>query len=230
MERLSKEPYSNPDLVKIYEQRYTTHPTQASDITFEIKAIEQLMEFYQYNSWCDVACGTAYHLRKAYGDFSRQGVDRSKLMVNQHKEDTNYSVDYSITNLLSWRTKKKFDLVTNFWFGYAHQPSLEKVIKFFEKMVDLTAKDGTIIISIHNHWKLFDEIPRFTTDVDSQFNFDALQWSYVEPSTGDVYKCISPHKDLIIETFAPYFEHYTVTEYPRVSAKELLIFRGKNNG
>lgn len=231
MERLSKEPYSNPDLVRLYEERYIQHPSQQNDITFEIKAIEQLMEFYQYKSWCDVACGTAYHLRKASGDFKRQGVDRSKLMISEHKEDTLYDVKYSTADLLSWRTKKKFDLVTNFWFGYSHQPSLEKVLSFFKKMIDLTAKDGTIILSYHNNWKLFDKIPRSTEEpMGGLFSFDALQWSYVEPATGDKYHCISPHKDLILETLTPHFEDYHLVDYPEFAGKELLILRGKNNG
>jgi len=228
MEKLYKEPYDNPDLVKVYEERYIHHPNQINDVNFEIDVIQKVMEYYDYESWCDVACGTAHHLRKASGNFTRLGVDKSKLMMNQHKDDTEYDVDYSVANILSWRTKKKFDLVTNFWFGYSHQPSLEKVINFFEKMIDLTARHGTIVLSVHNHWKLFNDKPRLSIDVNSEFTFDAIHWSYTEPSTGDKYKCISPHKDLILETFEPYFKEYTKVEYPRVSAKELFVFRDRN--
>jgi len=228
MEKLYKEPYDNPDLVKVYEERYIHHPEQSRDVDFEIKVVEKIMGDREYESWCDVACGTAHHLRKASGNFTRLGVDKSKLMMDQHKDDTEYDVDYSVANILSWRTKKKFDLVTNFWFGYSHQPSLEKVINFFEKMIDLTARHGTIVLSVHNHWKLFNDKPRLSVDVNGEFTFDAIHWSYTEPSTGDRYKCISPHKDLILDTFAPYFKEYTKVEYPRISAKELFVFRDRN--
>lgn len=232
MEKLSKEPYDNPNLVKVYEERYLHHPDQASDVNFEIKVIERAMDYYKYETWCDVACGTAYHLRKASGNFKRLGVDKSKLMMDQHKEDTEYDVDYSVANILSWRTKKKFDLVTNFWFGYTHQPSLEKVINFFEKMIDLTARHGTIVITIHNHKKIFDKIPRAEKNGSENFYgpflFDSLNWSYKEPVTGDTYYCIAPHKDLIVDTFLPHFKHFDKVSYPRVSSKELLVFRDKN--
>ena len=228
MEKLSKEPYDNPNLVEIYEERYIHHPNQKADVNFEIAVIERVMDYYNHESWCDVACGTGYHLRKASGNFKRLGVDKSKLMIDQHKEDTEYDVDYSVANILSWRTKKKFDLVTNFWFGYSHQPSLEKVLDFFQKMIDLTAKHGSIILSYHNNWKLFDKIPMSSPEpMGGQFSFDALQWSYVEPSTGDKYRCISPHKNLIIGLFGSQFKRYKVVDYPTFAGKELLVLEGK---
>lgn len=223
--KLSKHPYENKEVVEVYEERYIHHPLQINDINFEIETIESLLQ--PEDKWCDVACGTAHHLRKAKGSFERFGIDRSSLMINQHIEDTDYKVNYFIENLLSFKPSTSFNLVTNFWFGYSHQETLNDVLKFFEKMIDLTSEDGTIIISVHNHWKLFNRIPRLTTDVGSEFRVDALQWSYVEPSTNDVYTCISPHKDLIVETFRPHFEEYDLIEYPRISAKELLILKGK---
>lgn len=228
MEKLYKQPYENPDLAKIYEDRYIHHPDQKQDVNFEIRAIEKTLSYYDYESWCDVACGTGYHLRKTKGIVKRQGVDKSKVMIDQHKEDTEYDIDYSIANLLSWRTKKKFDLVTNFWFGYSHQPSLEKVLDFFQKMIDLTADNGSIVLSYHNNWKLFDKIPMSNPEpMGGHFNFDALQWSYVEPSTGDKYYCISPHKNLILGIFGSYFKRYKVVDYPAFAGKELLVLEGK---
>jgi len=102
-----KQPYENPKLVEVYEKQYI-HPTsQKQDVNFEIKVVEKAADYYSYESWCDVACGTAYHLRKASGNFTRLGVDKSKLMIDQHKDDTEYDIDYSVANILSWRTKKK---------------------------------------------------------------------------------------------------------------------------
>ena len=70
MEKLSKEPYDNPNLVEIYEERYIHHPNQKADINFEIAVIEKVMDYYDHESWCDVACGTGYHLRKASETFA----------------------------------------------------------------------------------------------------------------------------------------------------------------
>lgn len=229
---MSIDPYDNSQIVKIYEERYNTDSRVKFEILHEIDVVRKTLIESKHSSWCDVACGTGYHLRKTKGTVKRQGVDKSKVMIDQHKEDTEYDIDYSIANVLSWRTKKKFNLVTNFWFGYTHQPSLDKVLGFFKKMVDLTARHGTIIISLHNHWQIFDKIPRAakndSSNLSGPFLFDSFNWSYEEPSTGNIYYCISPHKDLIIDTFAPSFKKYDLVSYPRFSSKELLMFRGKN--
>jgi len=99
-------------------------------------------------------------------------------------------------------------------------------------MIDLTARHGTIVLSVHNHKNIFDKIPRVeANDSESFYNpflFDSLNWSYKEPATGDTYYCIAPHIDLIIDTFLPHFKHFNRLTYPRVSSKELLVFRGKD--
>ena len=110
-------------------------------------------------SWCDVACGTAYHLRKAKGDFSRTGLDRSDMMMSKHKEDTTYTIKYLLTDMLTHVPKIQYDLVTNFWFGYSHQDTLHQVLDFFNKMIALTKQGGSIILSYHNQWNIFDKIP-----------------------------------------------------------------------
>jgi SAM-dependent methyltransferase len=226
MVKLSKKPYESKDVVEVYEERYIHHPLQADDINFEIKTTESLLN--PEDKWCDVACGTSYHLRKAKGSFERYGVDRSHLMVNEHIEDTEYKVNYFIEDLLYFNPGTSFNLVTNFWFGYSHQETLNDVLKFFEKMIEITNKGGSIILSVHNNWKLFDSIPRLTDEpMGGVFRFDSLNWSYKEPSTGHKYNCISPHKDLIVETFKPYFKKLYWKDYPNFAGKELLILEEK---
>jgi hypothetical protein len=95
-------------------------------------------------------------------------------------------------------------------------------------MIEITNKGGSIILSVHNNWKLFDSIPRLTDEpMGGVFRFDSLNWSYKEPSTGHKYNCISPHKDLIVETFKPYFKKLYWKDYPNFAGKELLILEEK---
>lgn len=226
MVKLSKEPYENKRVAKIYEDRYIHHPFVREDAEFEISTVENLLG--DNDSWCDVACGTAYHLRKAKGQFKRFGLDRSSAMINQHKEETDYTVEYFVQDLLSFDTKQRFNLVSNFWFGYSHQPTLKEVISFFTQMANLTATGGSLVLSVHNNWKLFDKIPMLTEEpMGGTFNFTSIQWSYKEPSTGDVYECISPHKTLIQETLSPFFKKLTWKDYPKFAGKELLILEDK---
>ena len=230
-EKLFSNPYDNPALAKVYEARYIHHHTQQNDIKHEMSVINTIMTMNNYSSWCDVACGTAHHLRKTKGNFNRYGIDRSSTMINQHRDDTEYKVEYHIKNFLRWQSKKTFDLVTNFWFGYAHQPTLQKVLQFFDRLVEYTNVGGGVLISLHNQWKLFDTYPYVWNEpMGGKFIFDAMHWSYKEPETNDVYECIVPHKDLIVERLSPYFTSYTYLDYPVYAGKELLYLQGKHDG
>ena len=228
MVKLSKEPYNNPELVGIYEERYNLHKTQLPDVSLEMTTIQEVAESYSNPSWCDFACGTSYHLRKVEGSFERTGIDRSELMINQHRSETDFDINYVVSDILDWDTDDKFDIVTNFWFGYTHQPTLDDVLSFFRKMIHVTKEGGSIVLSYHDNWGLFESIPRVSPEpMGGFFNFDAIQWSYKEPSTGDVYKCISPHKDLIIDTFKEYFTNIRREKYSVQAGKELLILEGR---
>ena len=230
MEKLSKEPYTNFDVVNTYEDRYIHHPKVNKEISFEISLVETYM--LGKKSWCDVACGTAHHLRKAKGDFSRTGLDRSDMMMSKHKEDTTYSIKYLLADMLTHVPKTQYDLVTNFWFGYSHQNTLHQVLEFFNKMIEFTKQGGSIILSYHNQWNIFDKIPLHTKEpMGGTFNFEAMIWSYDEPDVPDsTYNCIVPHKELIIKTFEPYFKSFTILHYPvnpEAGGKEMLLLEGK---
>lgn len=229
MERLSKETYNNKEMVSSYEDRYINHPFVKDESAFELNLIESLTRKNKTSSWCDVACGTGYHLRNARGNYKRFGIDASSLMVESYKRKTKYKVEYHIEDLLSFKVNETYDLVTNFWFGYSHQETLDQVIKFFEKMTELTAKQGSIILSFHDQWSLFKKIPKDTPEpLGGIFSFNAIEWSYSEPNNPEcVYKCISPHTDLIVKTFAPYFYKHRIIDYPKHKGRRILLLEGK---
>lgn len=231
MEKLSKEPYLNKNVVDAYEDRYIHHPKVSKEISFEISLVEA--NVINKQSWCDVACGTGYHLRKAKGTFSRTGLDRSDMMMSKHKKDTVHKVDYILADILEYTPDNQYDLVSNFWFGYSHQETLAQVLQFFNKMIDLTKQGGSVLISYHNQWNIFDKIPLRTKEpMGGIFNFEAMVWSYSEPEIPDsTYKCIVPHKELIVETFKPYFKSYEIVQYPhnpQAGGKEMLLLKGKH--
>tara|TARA_R100000951_G_scaffold104120_1_gene97176 strand:+ start:37 stop:735 length:699 start_codon:yes stop_codon:yes gene_type:complete len=231
MEKSFNDPYDNPELAKGYEDRYLKHPSQISDIKHEIDIIKKVVSICNYSSWLDIACGTAYHLRKTEGDIQRYGLDRSSTMLNQNKKDTKYKITYYEKDFLKWRNTKKFDLVTNFWFGYAHQPTLKNVLSFLDKLVEKTSVNGSVLISLHNQWKIFDTYQNVTDEpMGGKFLFNAMHWSYKEPLTGDLYECIVPHKNLIQERLSKHFDHFSFLDYPVYAGKELLLLQGKKNG
>jgi hypothetical protein len=229
MEKLSRQAYKNKSLVKCYEDKYIHDSLVKEDVKFEIEVVQKVSTQRQTNSWCDVACGTGYHLRTAPGSYKRVGIDLSDLMIEEYRHDTQYNINYVITDVLEMNTNDKYDLVTNFWFGYTHQETLDLVLLFFKKMIDLTSTSGSIILSFHDNWSLFEQIPQKTVEpYGGIFSFDALVWSYSEPNIPNcTYKCISPHKDLIIKTFAPYFLKYRVLDYPQNKFRKILLLEGK---
>lgn len=217
------------DLVSSYEDRYIKHPFVQEEANFEVRLIESQIKSTNTKSWCDVACGTGFHLRTAKGEVERLGVDISPLMIETYRHKTEYKVNYAVQDVLKLDTSKKYDLVTNFWFGYSHQDTLEEVLLFFNKMIDLTEKDGSIILSYHDQWSLFENIPQKTNEpMGGVFSFDALVWSYAEPDNPDcVYKCISPHIDLIKSTFEPHFKSSIILDYPKHKGRRVLLLEGK---
>ena len=224
------DPYSNKDIVEKYEQRYLTDQRVAHETAYEIRLTEQILNAYGYRSWCDVACGTGYHLRNVNTNAAKTGIDRSTEMLAAWTDTMRSSIAYLNSDIIDVDPTFKYNLVTNFLFGYTHQSSLNHVIAFFKQMIDITDVGGSIIISVHNNWRMFDHYDYKTPGaMGGEFRFDAMHWSYSEPDYPDhVFQCISPHKNLIIETFEPYFAAWSVFYYPGdYQGREILVFKQK---
>lgn len=220
-------PYDNPEVVSVYEDRYTHDTRVKTEVDFEVSEVERLIQQNNLKSWCDVACGTGHHLRNVLSPIQKHGIDKSMLMISQYNSsETN--IDYTLEDFLHTDTSQQFDLVTNFWFGYSHQPNFDDVILFLNNMADITSNDGLLILSLHNQWNIFDRIPQKTKEpMGGTFSFDAMMWSYDEPGIpNSTYKCIVPHKDCIVDVFSKKFNNVIVESYPfnpHAGGKELLI-------
>lgn len=238
------DPYDIKQLVDMYEDRYILNDVVNSDIKTEISTIEKTMSDRGYNNWCDVGCGTGYHLRNVKGNFSRVGIDRSSKMLEfakkESKEDAKKFEMWHDARLvqgdfLELPIVDKFDLVTNFWLGYTHQPTLNDVMRFIYKMAEIVQLGGSLLISVHNHGKLFDNIPWMMPEpMDGQFQFDGIAWSYKEPSNPKIrYRCISPHKEMIRLNLKKRFAGTKIIQYPVVVegmeyvGRELMLFEDK---
>lgn len=224
------DPYSNPEIVARYEQRYLTNSVVAHETAYEVRLVEQVLNAYGYRSWCDVACGTGYHLRAVNSPVAKTGFDRSAEMLAVWSDQMRVDIAHGVVDILTMDTYLKYDLVTNFWFGYTHQPTLQDVVGFFKQMIELTNTGGSVILSIHNNWKMFDTFDYKTPEpMGGEFKFDAMHWSYHEPGNPEyVYNCISPHKGLIIETFEPHFAAWSIFYYPGdYQGREILVFKQK---
>ena len=232
------DPYDNQELVDIYEERYIHHDVVSNDIKTEISTVEKFMAERNYQNWCDVACGTGYHLRTAKGNYSRCGIDKSRKMLTyarENAEKNNKAIRFLEADFLELPVTEKYDMVTNFWLGYTHQDTLADVMRFIYKMAEMVQLGGTMIISVHNHGKLFDNIPWMMPEpMDGNFQFDGIAWSYTEPDNSKIrYRCISPHKDLIRLNLKKRFAGSKIVHYPIVvegmeyPGRELMIFEDK---
>lgn len=226
-------PYDDDRLVNIYEDRYIHHSYVANDIDFEIDLIESILETTLATSWCDVACGTAYHLRNVEGSVERTGIDKSQKMMDFDKDKSQYNIERICTDFLSVSSDRKYDLVTNFWLGHTHQPTLEKVLNFIQNMIDITQDGGSLLISIHNHELLFDNLPLSGPEpMGGLFNFKGIVWSYKEPEYPDLeFNCIAPHKDILLDLFSKHFQDIENSIYPapegQYAGRELILCKNK---
>ena len=228
-------PYDNEELVENYEERYILNEVVSNDIKTEIATVEKFMAERGYQNWCDVACGTGYHLRTAEGEFSRIGIDRSEKMLDYAKDRSGDKVRYVQSDFLEMPLLERFDMVTNFWLGYTHQDTLADVMRFIYKMAEMVEKGGTMIMSVHNHGKLYDNIPWMMPEpMDGDFQFDGIAWSYTEPSNPRLrYRCISPHKEMIRLNLKKRFAGAKIIQYPIVvegmeyPGREIMVFEDK---
>jgi SAM-dependent methyltransferase len=228
-------PYEDNDLVNAYEERYIHNEIVSNDIKTEIATVEMVMQERNYQNWCDVACGTGYHLRTAEGDYSRIGIDRSTGMLDYAKENDGKNTRFVQADFLELPILEKYDLVTNFWLGYTHQDTLADVMRFIYKMAEMVELGGTMIMSVHNHGLLYDNIPWMMPEpMDGNFQFDGIVWSYTEPSNPNLrYRCVSPHKEMIRLNLKKRFAGVKIIKYPIVvegmeyPGREIMIFEDK---
>ena len=228
-------PYNDKQLVENYEERYIHNEIVSNDIKTEIATVELIMKERNYQNWCDVGCGTGYHLRTANGSYSKTGVDRSSKMLDYAKEKAGDGVNFIQSDFLELPMVNRYDLVSNFWLGYTHQDTLADVMRFIYKMAEMVEIGGSMVLSVHNHGQLYDNIPWMMPEpMDGNFQFDGIVWSYCEPSRPDLrYRCISPHKELIRLNLKKRFAGVKMVKYPIVvegmeyPGRELFIFEDK---
>ena len=226
MEKLYKQPYENPDLAKIYEDRYIHHPDQKQDVNFEIRAIEKTLDYYDYESWCDVACGTGYHLQNVNSKVKKVGVDKSKHMLDYAKLSDKTNTIYHQKDLVKGvDSLGSYDLVTAFGYGYSHQKTLTDVLKFIKNLANLTNKGGDVLIG-------YDGVPNFCDTLGwhnglGELKVKAIITDYYQESGTDYIDCISPTKETIIESIYDDFESVEIIKLPVSWKNTLLHFRNK---
>jgi len=237
-------PYDEEEYAKIYNSRYLDENSNwPNDTKIELELIENCTG----KTWCDVACGTGYHLSNVKKHFIKTGIDRGMAMLSQSVSN---DIDLINLDILDWNPKNKYDLVTNFWVGYTHQKSLDKVLQFLQKMVFVTNTGGTLMLSVFVGDKSYFTNPyshRAVTanGLTNDFYFQAIQWNYTEHDMPEhTYTCICPHPELILETIAPHFETYKIinrenseygcgtnedgsTSYYGGAGKEMMIFENR---
>tara|TARA_B100000497_G_scaffold25008_1_gene29423 strand:- start:927 stop:1607 length:681 start_codon:yes stop_codon:yes gene_type:complete len=221
-------PYDNDSYAEMYDKRYLHAPSTKQIINYELEILEEFM--VNKSSWMDVACGTGYELRNASGNISRYGLDQSSKMIDVALKRNGHKVDFTIDNLLSHVVERNYDLVTNFWYGYIHQSSLEEVEIFFKKMVEMTKDGGDIFVAICNPWGIFSN---YEYKWDSIYNnndmtLDAIVWSSKIKDTTHEYKhCHAPHPQLICNWISPHFEETIRVDYPTEPKRFGFLFKQK---
>ena len=123
----------------------------------------------------------------------------------------------------------KYDLVSNLGYGYVHQKSLLDVLKFFESISNAVATGGDLLIGHDNpgFW-----LPRDNSESNTFGNvtLKAVIWDYYEDDTDTLYSdCISPHRNLIIETVGSAYEDIIDIELPTDWKKDALLFKTKKD-
>ena len=88
----------------------------------------------------DIGCGNGWVVRKMSEKSScikAIGIDKSKMMIKNAKSKTSSENEsYFVTELESWNTKEKFDIIfsmESLYYSVPMEPALEKVFKLLKK-------------------------------------------------------------------------------------------------
>ena len=91
-------------------------------------------------SFLDIGCGNGWVVRKMSQKLScvnAIGIDKSKLMIKNAKSKISSEKEsYFVTELESWNTKEKFDVIfsmESLYYSVPMEPALKKVFKLLKK-------------------------------------------------------------------------------------------------
>ena len=224
MEKLYKQPYKNKKYAEDYNDYWVHQEDIKPSVDLEIELVENLVQGKK--SWCDVACGTGYHLQNVNSKVKKVGVDKSKHMLDYAKLSNKSNITYHQKDLVKGVDGLgSYDLVTAFGYGYSHQKTLTDVLKFIKNLAKLANKGGDVLIG-------YDGVPNFCNTLGwhnglGELKVKAIITDYYQESGTDYIDCISPTKGTIIESICEDFESVELIELPVRWKNTLLHFRNK---
>ena len=224
MEKLYKQPYKNKKYAEDYNDYWVHQEDIKPSVDLEIELVENLIQGKK--SWCDVACGTGYHLQNVNSKVKKVGVDKSKHMLDYAKLSDKTNTIYHQKDLVKGvDSLGSYDLVTAFGYGYSHQKTLTDVLKFIKNLTNLTNKGGDVLIG-------YDVVPNFCDTLGwhnglGELKVKAIITDYYQESGTDYIDCISPTKETIIESIYDDFESVEIIKLPVSWKNTLLHFRNK---
>lgn len=200
-------PYNIEDYAQNHDEEYIFSYNTIGHVQYELTLIDKVLAVK--NSWCDVGCGTGHHLKHAgLNGVVKCGIDRAEAMLNVARS-ANSNSTFIQQDLLELNVDTTYDLVTNFWYGYIHQNTIQDVQKFFLKMVELTSTDGDIIIAVCNPYYQFTDDNYRKIVYNKIMTIDAIIWSAKWQNKPYEYMYnIAPHPLLILDWLSPYFKGY----------------------
>ena len=222
---VTNKPYSTKFYAKKYNDIWVNPPEVKKSVDLEVHLIEHLLK--DKTSWLDTACGTGYHLNAVQSQGAKAGVERSSKMLEV--ADSEGITFYKKDIVKGLKDLPKFDLVSNLGYGYVHQKNLLDVLKFFESISSAVAERGDLLIGYDNpgNWVPSDNVFKNTF---GHVTFKAVIWDYFEEETNSLYKdCISPHKNLIIDTVGSSYEDIIEIQFPTEWKKDALLFKTKKD-
>lgn len=224
MGKLYKQPYKNKKYAEDYNYYWVHQEDIKPSVDLEIELVKNLVQGKK--SWCDVACGTGYHLQNVNSKVKKVGVDKSKHMLDYAKLSDKSNITYHQKDLVKGVDGLgSYDLVTAFGYGYSHQKTLTDVLKFIKNLANLANKGGDVLIG-------YDGVPNFCNTLGwhnglGELKVKAVITDYYQESGTDYIDCISPTKETIIESIYDDFESVEIIKLPVSWKNTLLHFRDK---
>ena len=169
---------------------------------------EQLLEWMQRNHFraktsMDLACGTGILCEVLHdAGVEASGMDFSEGMIEIARQG-NPAIHYDVADMITYRPKKQFDLVTCTGDALNHIMDLENVRRIFENVYAYLADVGYFIFDLLNEKEVPEEEPfdlDFSETVKAQFHVTQNQEGRIHLKTTVWEDGVLAFEEVITET------------------------------
>ena len=202
-----KDWFNSEHYIKVYSHR---DETEAEKL---VALITKIIILQPGSSVLDMACGSGRHaISFAKMGFDVTAVDLSELLISEARKnalETGVKIDFVLSDLLEYKTSKRFDLVLNLFTSLGYFENDEENFSVIKKAYALLNQGGYFVLDYFNKDYLLKNL--IPTTIFSENGFRITQNRSIEGTR--IVKQITIENDGSVEEF---YESVRLYDYEEI--------------